>query len=36
LRVSIGTADEMAAFRQALLETMDSQQVIKDAVKERA
>jgi histidinol-phosphate aminotransferase len=36
LRVSIGTADEMAAFRQALLETMDFQQVIKDAVKERA
>jgi hypothetical protein len=26
----------MAAFRQALLETVDSQQVIKDAVKERA
>ena len=36
LRVSIGTPDEMAAFRQALLETMDAQQVIGDAVKERA
>jgi histidinol-phosphate aminotransferase len=35
LRVSVGTADEMAAFRQALVETMGTQQVIGNAVKER-
>jgi hypothetical protein len=26
--VSVGTTDEMAAFRKALLETMESQQVV--------
>ncbi|MDR7253888.1 histidinol-phosphate aminotransferase [Nocardioides sp. BE266] len=36
LRVSIGTADEMAAFRQALLETMETEQVIGRATEERA
>ena len=36
LRVSIGTADEMAAFRTALVGTMDLQQVTSDTVEERA
>ena len=31
LRVSIGTADEMAAFRQALTETMETQQMEESA-----
>jgi histidinol-phosphate aminotransferase len=36
LRVSVGTPDEMAAFRQALLGTMETQQVVTDVTKERA
>ncbi|HEY0644520.1 MAG TPA: histidinol-phosphate transaminase [Nocardioides sp.] len=40
LRVSVGTPDEMAAFKRALLETMETQQVIShdtaDVTKERA
>ncbi|WP_374456670.1 histidinol-phosphate transaminase [Nocardioides sp.] len=36
LRVSIGTADEMAAFRQALLATMETEQVIGRVMEERA
>ena len=36
LRVSIGTGEEMAAFRQALLATLERRQVIGDVTKERA
>jgi histidinol-phosphate aminotransferase len=35
LRVSVGTPDEMAAFRQALLATMETQQVISETESRR-
>jgi histidinol-phosphate aminotransferase len=36
LRVSVGTADEMEAFRNALVETLGSQQVVQDVTKDPA
>jgi histidinol-phosphate aminotransferase len=36
LRVSIGTPDEMGAFRRALLESMQDRPTTKDTTKERA